>query len=358
MCYVLWFRRHYKSQREKARGNNDLSYVPSKGKEEIKSGTSGCGSFVVPYFQPATSTDRLHLYITNTVVHALIKPEKQQGNTSVLVHHGQQEHCNTCPYQTWKTTGQYFCSCTAQTLQRTPPSNLNNNRKYFSPCTSWTARTLRSTSDLSWTWKTTGQCFSHSGGTDITNTAKQAPTRCEQEATSVFHITNSMNTAVHTPTSPERQQENVHVLQWLRQYVNWCFTPSQPVQLYQGDWLRQQKRQTKHSKISHHITNSMNTAVHTPTSPERQQENVHVLQWLRQYVNWCFTPSQPVQLYQGDWLRQQKRQTKHSKISHSQMLYQFQNMFRTGDPVWPNFPMVTIFKGTIQNPPPPSPSPQ
>ena len=49
--------------REKARwNNNDLSYVPSKRKEEIKSGTSGCGSFVVPYFQPATSTDRLHSY--------------------------------------------------------------------------------------------------------------------------------------------------------------------------------------------------------------------------------------------------------------------------------------------------------
>ena len=121
MCYVLWFRRHYKLQREKARGkNNDLSYVPSKRKEEIKSGTSGCGSFVAPYFQPATSTDRLHLYITNIVVHALIKPEKQQGNTSVLVHHGQQEHCNACPYQTWKTTGQYFCPCTAQTLWHTP----------------------------------------------------------------------------------------------------------------------------------------------------------------------------------------------------------------------------------------------
>ena len=48
--------------REKARGNNnDLLYVPSKRKGEIKSGTSGCGSFVVPYFQPATSTDCLHL---------------------------------------------------------------------------------------------------------------------------------------------------------------------------------------------------------------------------------------------------------------------------------------------------------
>ena len=49
--------------REKARvNNNDLSQVPSKRKEEIKSETSGCGSFVVPYFQPATSIDRLQLY--------------------------------------------------------------------------------------------------------------------------------------------------------------------------------------------------------------------------------------------------------------------------------------------------------
>ena len=48
-------------EKEQARGNNnDLSYVPSKRKEEIHSGTSGCGSFVVPYFQPVTSTDRLH----------------------------------------------------------------------------------------------------------------------------------------------------------------------------------------------------------------------------------------------------------------------------------------------------------
>jgi len=40
------------------RGNsNSLSHVPSKRKEEIKSGTSGCGSFVVPYFQPATFID-------------------------------------------------------------------------------------------------------------------------------------------------------------------------------------------------------------------------------------------------------------------------------------------------------------
>ena len=37
--------------REKARGNNNgLSHVTSKRKEEIKSGPSGCGAFVVPYF--------------------------------------------------------------------------------------------------------------------------------------------------------------------------------------------------------------------------------------------------------------------------------------------------------------------
>ena len=50
-----------KSAGEKARGNNDLSYAPSKRRDEIKSGTFG--SFDVPYFQPATSTDRLHIYI-------------------------------------------------------------------------------------------------------------------------------------------------------------------------------------------------------------------------------------------------------------------------------------------------------
>ena len=67
MYYVLWFRCHYKWEREDARGkNNDLSHVPSKGTEEIKSGTSGCGSFVVPYFQPATSsTDHLHVVLSS-----------------------------------------------------------------------------------------------------------------------------------------------------------------------------------------------------------------------------------------------------------------------------------------------------
>ena len=48
--------------REKTSGNtNGLSHVLSKRKEEIKPGTSGCGSFVVPYFHPAASIDRLHL---------------------------------------------------------------------------------------------------------------------------------------------------------------------------------------------------------------------------------------------------------------------------------------------------------
>ena len=49
------------SARVKARGNNNgLSHVPSKRKEEIEAGTFGCGSFVVPYFQTATSIDLLH----------------------------------------------------------------------------------------------------------------------------------------------------------------------------------------------------------------------------------------------------------------------------------------------------------
>ena len=54
--------------REKTRDNNNgLSHVPSKRKEEIKSGTSGCGSFVVAYFQPATSIDRLQMYFNSCV---------------------------------------------------------------------------------------------------------------------------------------------------------------------------------------------------------------------------------------------------------------------------------------------------
>ena len=46
--------------REKAIGNNNgLSHVPSKRTEEVKSGTSGCSSFLVPYFQPVISIDRV-----------------------------------------------------------------------------------------------------------------------------------------------------------------------------------------------------------------------------------------------------------------------------------------------------------
>ena len=64
MCYVLFLdvtKRHGERAREKGRGNNnDLSHVPSKIKEEIKSGTYGCGSFVVIYCQPAINIDRLH----------------------------------------------------------------------------------------------------------------------------------------------------------------------------------------------------------------------------------------------------------------------------------------------------------
>ena len=46
--------------REKARGNNNgPSHVPSNRKDEIKSGTSGCSSFVISYFQPATSIDHI-----------------------------------------------------------------------------------------------------------------------------------------------------------------------------------------------------------------------------------------------------------------------------------------------------------
>ena len=35
--------------------------------EEDKTGTSGCGSFVVAYFQPATSIDRLHYVLKHQV---------------------------------------------------------------------------------------------------------------------------------------------------------------------------------------------------------------------------------------------------------------------------------------------------
>ena len=51
-------------ERKREAITNGLSHVPSKRTEEIKSGTSGCGSFVIPYFEPATSIDRLHIVWT------------------------------------------------------------------------------------------------------------------------------------------------------------------------------------------------------------------------------------------------------------------------------------------------------
>ena len=52
--------------REKARGNNKrpLACTIKKKRKEIKPGTSGCGSFVIPYFQPSTSIDRLQIVST------------------------------------------------------------------------------------------------------------------------------------------------------------------------------------------------------------------------------------------------------------------------------------------------------
>ena len=54
MCYVLWFRRHYKwdRAREGEREEQRPLACNIKRREEIKSRTSGCGSFVVPYRLP------------------------------------------------------------------------------------------------------------------------------------------------------------------------------------------------------------------------------------------------------------------------------------------------------------------
>ena len=67
MCYVLLFWTSLKdvgreSERERERQyQRPLAHTIRKEKRK-KSGTSGCGSFVVLYFQPATSIDRLHSY--------------------------------------------------------------------------------------------------------------------------------------------------------------------------------------------------------------------------------------------------------------------------------------------------------
>ena len=80
MRYVLLFWTSLKdvgreSERESARGNtNGLSQIPLEETKTNKqtnktkqNGTSGCGSFVVLYFQPATSIDRLHSYFLVSV---------------------------------------------------------------------------------------------------------------------------------------------------------------------------------------------------------------------------------------------------------------------------------------------------
>ena len=65
MFYMLLFWTSLKDMmrecKREVRGNtNSVSQIPSQ-KNEMKTGTSSCGSFVVPYFQPATSIDCLHL---------------------------------------------------------------------------------------------------------------------------------------------------------------------------------------------------------------------------------------------------------------------------------------------------------
>ena len=63
MLYMLLFWVSLKDRRktqEKARDHtNGLSYIPSEKKS--RTGISGCGSFVVYFFQPATSINHLHL---------------------------------------------------------------------------------------------------------------------------------------------------------------------------------------------------------------------------------------------------------------------------------------------------------
>ena len=59
------------SARGKARGdNNCLSYTPLE--KMNKTGISGCGSFAVAYFQPATSINRLQLLVVVAVAGALV----------------------------------------------------------------------------------------------------------------------------------------------------------------------------------------------------------------------------------------------------------------------------------------------
>ena len=62
LCMLLFWasQKDRRRTQEKARDHtNCLSYIPSERKS--KTGISGCGSFVVAYFQPATSINHLHL---------------------------------------------------------------------------------------------------------------------------------------------------------------------------------------------------------------------------------------------------------------------------------------------------------
>ena len=62
--------RRRESARGTARGDTDcLSYIPSE--KMNKTGISGCGSFVVAYFQPATSINRLQVLVVAAVAACL-----------------------------------------------------------------------------------------------------------------------------------------------------------------------------------------------------------------------------------------------------------------------------------------------
>ena len=85
-CYLdVSIRLSETAQEKRRRNNNGLSHVPSKRKE-IKSGTSGCGSFVVHYCQPATSIDRLQQHpgtpFEDHPKKSIKRPEKRNGSWS------------------------------------------------------------------------------------------------------------------------------------------------------------------------------------------------------------------------------------------------------------------------------------
>ena len=60
MFYILLFWMSVRERERKRQAITTDSHMYQNRKEEIKSGASGCGSFVVPYCQPAASTHRLH----------------------------------------------------------------------------------------------------------------------------------------------------------------------------------------------------------------------------------------------------------------------------------------------------------